>query len=154
MAANGRKYGFSGSITGAASKSVVTVVAPASPSTRLYVSDIIISSNATPADNSSEWQLLRCTAAGTNTAVTPTPFDEADGAALSTCGKNNTVEPTYSPTVSLLDIAHNQRATFRWVAAPGEEAIGAATASHGFGIQCQGVGGTGVAEIVSIVFGE
>lgn len=151
MAANGRKYGFSGSITGAATKTIFVITT--GNTVRPYLTDIIISSNATPADNSSEWQLLSATAAGTSTAVTPRQLDESDPAAISLCGKNNTTEPTYTG-VSVLDIAHNQRATFRWVAAPGEEIISAATASHGYGLQCQGVGGSGVAEIASCVFGE
>jgi hypothetical protein len=152
MAANGRRYGFSGTITGAATKTIVGVTATAA--VRPYVTDLMISSNATPADNSSEWQLVRFTAAGTSTAVTPVAFDSGDPAATTVCGKNHTVEPTYSPTVPLLDIAHNQRATFRWVAAPGEEIIAPATAANGMGLQCQGVGGSGVVEIASIVFGE
>jgi len=151
MAANGRKYSSGGSITGAASKTIVGVTG--GTTIRPYLIDLTISSNATPADNSSEWQLLRSTAAGTSTGVTPAPFDEADPVAISTSGKNHSVEPTYTG-VALLDIAHNQRATFRWVAAPGEEIIAAATAAHGFGVQCQGVGGSGVAELCSIVFGE
>lgn len=152
MAANGRKYGFSGSITGAATKTIWGVTATAA--VRPSIFDIMISSNATPADNSSEWQLLRYTAAGTSTAVTPTVADSGDPAATSTCGKNHSVEPTYSPTVPLLDIAHNQRATVRWVAAPGSEFVAPATAANGFGLQCQGVGGSGVAEISSVLFME
>lgn len=118
MAANGRRYGFSGTITGAASKTIVGVAGTSA--VRPYLTDLMISSNATPADNSSEWQLLRFTAAGTSTAVTPEKYDTGDPAATGVCGKNHTVEPTYG-TVPMLDIAHNQRATFRWVAAPGEE---------------------------------
>jgi hypothetical protein len=151
MAANGRKYGFSGSITGAATKTIVGVTATAA--VRPYLVDLMISSNATPADNSSEWWVLRFTAAGTSTAVTPSLFDSGDPAATSVCGKNHSAEPTYG-TVPLLDIAHNQRATFRWVAAPGEEIIAPATAANGFGVQAQAVGGSGVAEICSVVFGE
>lgn len=151
MSANGRKYGFSGSITGASTKTVVIITT--GNTVRPFLTDIMISSNATPADNSSEWQVLSATAAGSSTAVTPRQLDEADPAAISLCGKNNSGEPTYTG-VSILDIAHNQRATFRWIAAPGEEIISAATASHGFGVQCQGVGGSGVAEICSVVFGE
>ena len=152
MAANGRRYGFSGSITGAATKTIWTVTATSA--VRPYIFDIIISSNATPADNSSEWQALRSTAAGTSTAVTPVALDSGDPAATSIGGKNHSVEPTYSPAVSLLDIAHNQRATFRWVAAPGSELIAPATAANGIGLQCQGVGGSGVVEISSVLFGE
>ena len=152
MAANGRRYGFSGSITGAATKTIVGVTATAA--IRPFLTDLMISSNATPADNSSEWQVLRFTAAGTSTAVTPVAFDSADPASVGIGGKNHSAEPTYSPAVALLDIAHNQRATFRWVAAPGEEIIAPATAANGFGVQCQGVGGSGVTELCSVVFGE
>lgn len=152
MGANGKKYGFSGSITGASTKTIVAFTATAA--VRPFLMDFTISSNATPADNSSEWSVLRYTAVGASTAVTPTAFDSGDPAATSTCGKNHSSEPTYSPTVPLLDVAHNQRATFRWVAAPGEEIIAPATAANGIGIQCQGVGGSGVTEICGIVFGE
>lgn len=151
MAANGRKYSSGGSITGASTKTIVGVTG--GTTIRPYLIDLMISSNATPADNSSEWLLQKSTAAGTSTAVTPKPLDDADPVAISTSGKNHSVEPTYTG-VGLLDIAHNQRATFRWIAAPNEEIIVAATASNGLGLQCQGVGGSGVAEIASIVFGE
>jgi hypothetical protein len=155
MAQNGRKYGFSGSITGTVTAAISTaVLVTATTAVRPYLLDLIISSAATPADNASEWQVVRSTAAGTTTAVVPTAFDSGDPAATSICGKISSVTPTYSPTVSLLDIAHNQRATFRWVAAPGEEIVAPATASNGFGVQCVGIGGSGVVEIVGVVFGE
>lgn len=149
-----RKYGFSGSITGAASKTIWSVTATAA--VRPAIKEVMISSNATPsANNSSEWQVLRYTAAGTSTAVVPEQGDTADPAATSVCGKNHTVEPTYPTTISYIpDFAHNQLATVRWVAADGEEPIAPATAAHGFGMQCQGVGGVGVLEIGSVVFYE
>jgi hypothetical protein len=147
-----RRYGFSGSITSAATKSVWVVGATSAVRPAVY--EINISSNATPADNSSEWQALRFTAAGTSTSVTPVAFDSGDPAATSVCGKNHTVEPTYSPAVSLLDVAINQRATYRWVAVPGSEMLAPATAANGIGLQCQGVGGSGAATISSVAFME
>jgi hypothetical protein len=146
-----RRYGFSGSITSAATKTIWGVTATGAVRPMIY--DILIGSNATPADNSSEWQLLRYTAAGTSTVVTPEKVDSGDPAATATCGKNHTVEPTYG-TVPLLDIALNQRATFRWVAAPGSEFVAPATAANGFGLQCQGIGGSGVAVISTVLFAE
>lgn len=147
----GRRYGFSGSITGAATKTIWGVTATSA--VRPAIVELWLSSNATPADNSSEWWLLRYTAAGTSTSVTPEKFDSGDPAATATCGKNHSAEPTYG-TVPLLDIAHNQRASVRWVAAPNEEPVAPATAANGFGFQCQGVGGSGVAEISGVVFFE
>ena len=147
-----RRYGFSGSITSAATKTIVGIAGTAAIRPAIY--DIMIGSNATPADNSSEWQALRFTAAGTSTAVTSVALDSADPAATSVCGKNHSAEPTYSPAVPLLDIALNQRATFRWVAAPGSELMAPATAANGIGLQCQGIGGSGVAVIATVLFAE
>lgn len=147
----GRRYGFSGSITAAATKTVWGVAGTAAVRPHIY--DILVGSNATPADNSSEWWLLRFTAAGTSTAVTPEKVDSGDPAATAVCGKNHSAEPTYG-SVPLLDIAVNQRATFRWVAAPGSEIVSPATAANGLGLQCQGVGGSGVATISSVLFCE
>lgn len=146
-----RRYGFSGSITSAATKTVWSVVGTSAVRCSIY--DILVSSDATPADNSSEWMAFRCTAAGTATAVTPTNLDSGDPAATCVCGKNHSAEPTYG-SVPLLDFAINQRATFRWVAAPGSELKGPATAANGVGLQCQGVGGSGVAVISSVLFEE
>lgn len=147
----GRRYGFSGSITAAATKTVWGVAGTSAVRPHIY--DILVGSNATPADNSSEWWLLRFTAAGTSTAVTPEKVDSGDPAATAPCGKNHSAEPTYG-TVPLLDIAVNQRATFRWVAAPGSEIVSPATAANGLGLQCQGVGGSGVTTISSVLFCE
>lgn len=151
MAANGRKYGFSGSITAAATKTIVAVLA--TTAVRPALTDLIQSSNASPADNSSQWWVLRASTAGTSTSVTPAAFDSGDPAATSVCGKNHSAEPTYG-AVPLLDYSHNQRATFRWIAAPGEEIISPATANNGIGVQCQGVGGSGFADNCSIIFME
>lgn len=147
-----RRYGFSGSITSAATKTIWGVAGTAA--VRPMIADILIGSNATPADNASQWQALRFTAAGTSTAVTPTAVDSGDPAATAVCGKNHSAEPTYSPAVSLLDISLNQRATFRWVAAPGYELKAPATAANGIGLQCQAVGGSGVATQSSVLFEE
>lgn len=147
-----RHYGFSGSITGATAKTAISVTATSA--VRPMLKRVIVSSNATPAaTNSSEWQVLRFTAAGTSTAVTPVTFDSGNPAATSVCGKNHSAEPTYAG-VSLLDIAHNQLATVQWRAAPDEEIVAPATAANGMGVQCQGISGSGVAEIVSVVFAE
>jgi hypothetical protein len=155
MAQNGRKYGFSSSLltnTTAATSTIALVTA--TTAVRPYLIDFMLSSAATPADAAAEYQVTRFTAPGTTTAVTPTPFDSGDPAATSICGKISTVVPTYSPTVALLDIAHNQRATFRWVAAPGEEIIAPATASNGWGFQCVALGASGFVDVCSVIYGE
>lgn len=152
MAATGRKYGFSGSITAAASKTIWGVTATAAVRPAIY--EIILSSNTAVADNAAEWNLFRFTAAGTSTAVVPEKADSGDPAATSVCGKNHSVEPTYTVTVGLCDLAVNQHATVRWVAAPDCEFVAPATAANGFGFQCQGISNAGFTAISQVSFKE
>lgn len=99
---------------------------------KLY--DAIFGSEASPADNPFLWRVARITAAGTSTAVTPQALDPADAATETDAGENHSAEPTYTSGAILLHIPLNQRATFRWVAAPGGELVWPATASNGLGI--------------------
>lgn len=93
--------------------------------------DIVFGSEASPADNPFLWTVQRCTAQGTSTGVTPVPIDPADAATESTAGENHTIDATQTANLILLAVALNQRATFRWVAAPGSELTTPATASNG-----------------------
>jgi hypothetical protein len=102
---------------------------------RAQVYDIILGSEATPADAGLLWTVRRCTAAGTSTGVTPQNLDPADATTEYDAGENHTIEPTYTAGAILLNIPLNQRATFRWVAAPGGELVFPATASNGAGIE-------------------
>lgn len=106
--------------------------------TRAKVYDLMFGSEAVPADAAILWTIMRFTAAGTTTAVTPQKLDPQDRAAGCEAGENATIEPTYTtgpPAEILLDIPLNQRATFRWVAAPGGELVIPATDENGIGIQ-------------------
>lgn len=96
--------------------------------------DIMFGSEATPADAAILWAVRRCTTAGTSTLVTAVSLDPGDGAALTVGGENHTIEPAYTAGLTLLNIAVNQRATFRWVAAPGGELVTPATSANGAGI--------------------
>jgi hypothetical protein len=98
------------------------------------VYDIMFGSEATPADAAILWAVKRYTAAGTSTAVTPVSLDPADAAFLGQAGENHTIEPTYTAASFLLNIPVNQRATFRWIAAPGGEMVYPATTANGLGI--------------------
>jgi hypothetical protein len=90
-----------------------------------------LGSPSTPADQAASWQFKHSSTASTGgTAVTPSPIDPGDPASTATA----MVAPSMSaPTlgVVLQEIALNQRASFRWVAAPGKELIGPATANNG-----------------------
>ena len=117
---------------------------------RNKISEFTIGSEATPADNALVHTLQRLTAEGTFTAVTPQPLDPADAAALSDAGENHTVEPTYTANEILHKIAMNQRATYRWVAAPGKEFVLPATANNGAGWFSDHASFTGVVNVHAI----
>lgn len=128
------KYAVEMNRTASTTLSVGTVVADATRPRRGKFYDIVIGSEASPADNAFKWIVGRVTAAGTSTGVTPSPIDPADAATESDAGENHTIEATYTAGLTLLSIGLNQRATFRWVAAPGGELVYPATASNGLGI--------------------
>jgi hypothetical protein len=102
---------------------------------RMKVYDITFGSEATPADAAILWKVQRCTLAGTSTAVVIALLDLADGIAQSEAGENHTIEPTYTADTHLIHLALNQRATYRWVAAPGGELVTPATDENGVGVQ-------------------
>lgn len=113
--------------------SIITGVAATARRFKLY--DLIIGSDASPADNAFLWEVAKRTAAGTSGSTpTVTPLDTSDTAAATVTPNNN---PTASGAGSgtVLGIPLNQRATFRWVAAPGSEIIAPSTSCAGWGIQ-------------------
>lgn len=101
---------------------------------RVALYDLVVGSEATPADNVFKWLLSRCTTAGTGSAVTPQALDPANpsGGVTVTANESHTVNPTITTNSQLLSIPLNQRATFRWVAAPDSELIIPAVAANGF----------------------
>ena len=147
------KYSVDGQDTNTASTTLVGVDAGATPR-RGKVYDLLIGSDATPADNAAEYNLQRYTVDGTSTAVTPQPLDPADAAALAEAGEAHSVEPTYTANAVLLNFMTNQRATFRWVAAPGGEIVYPATADNGVGVQVITVAGSAVNTGVTLHFEE
>ena len=134
------RYGTQMDRTASSTLSVGTIVVDATTPRRLKLYDLLFGSPATPADNAFLWQLQRCTTAGTGDAITPSPLDPADAAALYDVLENLTVDPTLTAGAIPLSIALNQRASFRWVAAPGSELVAPATASNGFAIRTPTIG--------------
>jgi len=102
---------------------------------RARIYDFIIGSRASVADNACTYNFQRFTAAGTSTAFTPVALDPGDAASLAASGVNATVTPTYTANAYLLNISANQRATFRWIAAPGSELVIPATTANGIGVK-------------------
>lgn len=142
------RYSVDGSqAVASAADTTLTITCDGTTVRRNKVYDFTVGSEATPADNALTHTCQRCTAAGTSTAVTPQPLDPADAAALTDSGENHTVEPTYTANEILWKIAANQRATYRWVAAPGSELVLPATAANGVGFFTDHASFTGVVNV-------
>ena len=147
-----RRYAIDGQDTNTATTSILGLTSATTVRPRIF--DLIMGSDATPADNAAKYVLQRYTAAGTATSVTPQAIDPGDPAALASAGKAHTVEPTYTASAIMLHWAQNQRATFRWVAAPMSEIVLPATAANGVGIQSITVAGSAVNTNATILYEE
>lgn len=147
------KFGVTMQRTASTSLATGSLTAAASNMRRAKVYDLLFGSEATPADNAFLWQVQRCTTAGTaGTNPTPLALDAADSLATSiVAGQAHTVDPT-GATI-LMSIPLNQRASFRWVAAPGGELVIPATASNGVKFETPTAGGL-VAVTCSAMFDE
>jgi hypothetical protein len=123
---------FANGVSTVADKGVLVVASGGTARSKVY--DIVLGSDSTPGDQASEFVVNRCTATGVGgTAITPEPLDPLSQAANSTSthGAYTTTEPVDTAASELLHICLNQRATFRWVAAPGSELIAIITAASG-----------------------
>lgn len=112
---------------------------------RIKVYDVLIGTNGTPADNFIEWDISRVTTASTSTTATPQPLDQADAASLTTTTVNSSQFGTITANSNVFYIGVNQRASYRWVAAPGGELVSPATSSAGFQLRTRSGGYTGTA---------
>lgn len=146
------RYSIDGNDTNTAATTIAGITGSAAVRPKIY--DVILSSDATPADNAGNYVLQRTTAAGTLTSVTPTPIDPLTSASVTTAGEKHTVEPTYTANAILLQWAQNQRATYRWVAAPGGELVASAASANGIGLQVISIAGSAVTMQVTIQFEE
>lgn len=115
----------------------------ASPLTRARVYDITIGCSATPADQATKFRYARSTAVGTETTgFVPINLDAAGPAGEYDSGYGHSAEPSYTANKELLVISVNQRATFRWVAAPESELVLTATQNNGAGLYSVSATGT------------
>lgn len=109
------------------------------------VYDILIGTNGTPADNAMEFDIARLTAPSTSAFASANPLDPADAAAASGSIANSTTEGTYTSSGQVWYVGINQRASYRWVAAPGSELLWPATSSAGLGLRARSPAYTGTA---------
>lgn len=127
-------------------KTLAEVTAATTALRRGWIYDVMIGTLGTPADTSYQFDISRATTIGTGTAATAFPLDPADGVASTVGTVNHTVEPTYTatPANSVFNLGINQRASYRWVAAPGSELVWPATNLNGLGLRAQSASGTAV----------
>lgn len=143
----GRRYVVNQSLVAQNSTTANIMNLTSTAAIRCRIYDVIIGSTATPADNAAKFQVQRSTTAGTTptTTITPTALDSADPAAVATCNQGTYVTPpTLTANLFLLQWSQNQRATFRWVAAPLGEMVLPATASNGAALVNPAIGGSAV----------
>lgn len=131
---------------------LINLNAGASVRCKLY--DVIIGSDATPADQAGEFVINRTTAAGGGgSALAEVPLDPLTVAAtVASTGGTFTAQPTDTASTELLMIGLNQRATFRWVAAPGGEFYSTASANNGLFLRS--VGHTATPNINAVIMWE
>ena len=121
----------------------ITAATGATTLRRGFVYDILFGADGTPADNAMVYKVDRQTSTGTRTAVVPAPLDFGDAAGLLVAGVNTTIEPTVTAVTQLLEVPVNQRASYRWVAAPGGELVIPATNVAGLGFRAKSPAYTG-----------
>lgn len=106
------------------------------------IHQIIIGSDATPADIATRFFVIRHTAAAVGgTAVTARASDPGNTAVLCTALQGTMTEPTYE-AAPMIEIALNQRATFTWIANPGRELTYPLGTANGIGVRSATSGGT------------
>lgn len=131
-----RKYSAFSNATNTTSATVPMYDVKGAATFRLRMYDWMSGSDATPADAATKLAFQRTTTNGSpSTSVTPNALDPADPASLA--GYNtawSTTNPTITANSTLLQVAQNQRATYRWVAAPDSEIFVPATAVNGIAL--------------------
>lgn len=134
--------------------SLIPSTAAPSPTIQLrrgHVYDIMIGTVGTPADNSVYWSMQRCTAgstpayAGYASSLATLALDPSDTSPATGVIVNSSIETSYVFTATNTPwyVGVNQRASYRWVAAPGSEIVWPATASAGVVLRVKSPGYVG-----------
>ena len=152
-----RNYSVVGNATNTASSTLPLFMIVGAATIRPALYDILLGSDATPADNAAKYTFQRSTTAGTpGSSFTPIALDPADPAALASAGiaVYTSTAPALTANAFVLSVALNQRATFRWVAAPGSELKIPATASNGLACMPLVVAGSAVNTAFTVLYSE
>lgn len=134
------RYSVSHSTAAGTNLTIMELVASTATRGKLY--EIIVSSDATPADIATKFRIIRGTVSGTGSALVEVPLDPADPAAQLSAEGGTFTGQTKTADTTLMEFGLNQRAVFRWVATPGGEIIIPATSDNWVGLECIASGGT------------
>lgn len=140
------KYGTTGAEDAVTSSYTTALHLTASTARRGRIYDFMVGASGTPADNALVWTLMRFTVAPTSTAVTPQALDPGEPTAQLTAGETATAEGTVTANSEMIELPINQRASYRWVAAPGGELVVPASSGNGISARVKSAGYTGAAE--------
>jgi hypothetical protein len=118
-------------------KSTVQVSSQATGRAQIY--DVLMGAYEAPnaTDCAIVYDISRSTTTTTGTTLAATALNPADPAARALCRINFTTEPTITASSSVLNIALNQRASQRWVAAPTGELVIPNTSVNGLTLRAQ-----------------
>jgi len=133
--AYGKYTGFTNQTNTASSTAPLCNVTQGSTLRRLRIFEFVLGSDSTPADAACKYAWQRTTADfGTPTVVTPTAIDPGDPAALSKFSAPGGTAPTITANSTIYQEAINQRATYRYIAAPDSELVVPATSANGLAL--------------------
>ena len=114
---------------------------------RIY--DLLFGHGSAPADTVIKWEVPRATTSATGSAATGNALDLDAPSADILAEEEVTVGPTVTADSQLLDFPLNQRATFRWVAAPGGELVIPASATGAIFFNASSAAYTGIATVTA-----
>jgi hypothetical protein len=122
------------------SKTMLQIAAATATLRRAFMYEYTVGPSAVPNATDCElvWTVIKQTSAGTGgVTLTMNAIDQADAAAGSVALGNFTAEPTGAETGILDTLGANQRASYRWVVAPGGpgELVIPATNLAGLGVR-------------------
>lgn len=134
--------------------------APVIRLSRAKVYDILVGTVGTPADNSMYWSMQRATTGSTPAyagyaSSIAIALDQADAVTAMAVFANSSIETSITATQTNLPwyVGVNQRASYRWVAAPGSEIVQAATSSAGLCLRTRSPAYTGGAS-ATVMYSE
>jgi hypothetical protein len=134
------------------SKTFLQLAAATATLRRAFIYEWTVGPSAVPNATDCElvWSVIRQTTAGTSGAtLTMNALDQADATAGSVALGNFTAEPTGAETGIVDTLGANQRASYRWVVAPGGpgEIVVPATNLAGYGVRAKSSTYTGTVTV-------